>query len=218
MEELIEKIINQSSALTYPDSQVSHMSTVAALCRPILGAKKRYFLLPADAPSSAEEGLRVASMKSKTVSIRYADLESMVPLFVALAVHRDAYISLYIQLLHNGKYIDLTQIATRLHEQLPPTYRGCTILLDDSQGLGYCGLKSLGIGRTVDLGNIRDLLSASILVSGSFFALGLPGGWLAGSAELIEEFRFTSRGYMFSTSPMPFVMTMVKQSLLSLLR
>lgn len=218
VEELIAKITNQPSALTYPDSQVGHMSTVAALCRPVIGAKKHYFLLPANVPSSAEEGLQVASTKSKTVSIRYADLESMVPIFVALAACKDTYISLYIQPLNNGKYIDLASITARLYEQLPPTYRGCTILFDDSQGISHCGLQKLGIGRSVDLGRIRDLLLARILVSGSFAPFGLPGGWLAGNAELIEEFRFTSRGYMFSTSPMPFVMAMIKQNLVSLLR
>jgi serine palmitoyltransferase len=214
----IAQLVDQPSALTYPSADLGLMSTIAALCRPIIGTKNHYFLIPANVSKSVEEGLRAASTKSRTVAIRYTDVESLVPLFVALAGRRDTYISLYIQLYQNGHYIDLAQLANRLHNELPRSHRRFTILLDDSQGASLHGSQTLRISRRVDFGRIRDLLSAQILITGCFMNdVGLPGGWLAGSSELIEEFRLTSRGYMFSTSPMPFIMAMIEQSLLSLL-
>jgi 7-keto-8-aminopelargonate synthetase-like enzyme len=119
LEKTIARFTKQPSALTYADSDLGLMSTLAALCRPVLAAKKHYFLLPASLPHAAEEGLRVASNKSGTVCLRYADLESMVPLITALAPSRDTYISLYTQPLQDGKYIDLLELATRLHKDLP---------------------------------------------------------------------------------------------------
>jgi serine palmitoyltransferase len=51
-------------------------------------------------------------------------------------------------------------------------------------------------------------------VYGSFYrAFELSGGFLAGDDVLIQELRFTSRGYMFSTSPQPLVMDMARQAL-----
>lgn len=83
--------------MTYPDSDLGLMSTVASLCRPIIGRKKHYFLLPAKLCPTAEEGLRVASKKSATTFIRYADHESLVPIFRALVERGDTYITLYLE-------------------------------------------------------------------------------------------------------------------------
>jgi 7-keto-8-aminopelargonate synthetase-like enzyme len=41
---------------------------------------------------------------------------------------------------------------------------------------------------------------------------------MAGDAAIIEELRYTSRCYMFRTSPKPFVMAMIKEALQQWLR
>ena len=70
------------------------------------------------------------------------------------------------------------------------------------------------MGGTVDLKRAAIDLAAQILVYGSFYnAFGLSGGYLVGGDVLISELRYTNRGYMFTTSPQPFAMDMVKKSL-----
>jgi 7-keto-8-aminopelargonate synthetase-like enzyme len=93
------------------------------------------------------------------------------------------------------------------------------ILLKDSKGIANSGPQKLGVTDNTDFSSFQQLLSARILISGSYYsASSLPGGYLAVDAKLIEELRYTSRCYMFSTSPMHFVMAMIKQSLVSLLK
>jgi serine palmitoyltransferase len=61
---------------------------------------------------------------------------------------------------------------------------------------------------------MRSDSNTHVLLYGSLTrTLGLPGGYLAGPECLIRELRYTSRGYMFTTSPPPFVMDMIRVAL-----
>ena len=208
VEELTARLTQLPSAMTYPDSDLGLMSSVAGLCRPIIGCKKHYFLIPAILCSSAEEGLRVASKNSGTVCIRYADHDALVLLFGALTGRKDTYITLYLDTVIDGHHIDHSDLAARL-EAYKGVVRGITIFINDVNGL-----EPHNSPLWFDIATLSKRLSARILVSGSFYrALGLPGGYLAGDATLIEELRYTSRCYMFTTSPQPFVMAMIKEVL-----
>jgi len=207
VEAAVSKIYRQEAAITYPDSGLGIMSTVAGLCRPILGYKKHYFLLPATPPRAVEEGLTIASKSSGTICIRYVDAKSLVPLVNAL-ISKIAYVTLYIEA---DDVLDLARemASTRVVRE------SFTLLVNDSTGLCLSGSKALNIPQV----SSELLPSARVLLSGSFFDLSkLPGGYLVGDATLIEELRYTSRCYMFTTSPMPWVMAMIKQKLASQLQ
>lgn len=105
----------------------------------------------------------------------------------------------------------MKDLAIRLVEGIY-NIRGCTLLLNDSTGLQH----GAGATDSVDMAAISRIMSARILVSGSFnHGLGLPGGYLAGNTTLIDELRYTSRCYMFTTSTQPFIMAMIAEALRS---
>ncbi|KAJ6020193.1 serine palmitoyltransferase 2 [Penicillium canescens] len=213
VEELTAQLTRQPAALTYPDSDLGLMSTIAGLCRPVMACRRHYFLVPANLPSNAEEGFRVASKNSETVCLKYADRDALVPLFEALSGRSATYLTLYLDPVADGGYMDLMALATQLAAKKGAN-QGMTVLLNDTNGLGRLGPSQLGIASAVNLILFSQILSARILVCGSFYrAFSLPGGYLAGDPTIIEELRYTSRCYMFSTSPQPFVMAMVKEAL-----
>ncbi|KAJ5123988.1 PLP-dependent transferase [Penicillium bovifimosum] len=213
VEELTAQLTRQPAALTYPDSDLGLMSTIAGLCRPVIACRRHYFLVPANLPSTAEEGFRVATKNSGTVCLKYADRDALVPLFEALSSRSATYLTLYLDPVVDGGYMDLMALATQLAGKRRMTH-GMTVLLNDTNGLGRLGPSQLGIASAVDLVRFSQILSARILVSESFYrAFSLPGGYLAGDPTIIEELRYTSRCYMFTTSPQPFVMAMVRDAL-----
>lgn len=56
-----------------------------------------------------------------------------------------------------------------------------------------------------------------LLVYGSFNEdFGLPGAYLAGPSNLITELRYTSRGYMFTTSIPTYIVEMVRLHLVDI--
>ncbi|KAK5242615.1 hypothetical protein LTR40_005888, partial [Exophiala xenobiotica] len=89
---------------------------------------------------------------------------------------------------------------------------GMTVLLHDDAGANslWQDGSPLSLTSKSSLG-FRD---HQLLVYGSFYhAFGLPGAYLAGSAVILKALRYTSRGYMFSTSQQPFIMGMVAAEL-----
>jgi hypothetical protein len=101
--------------------------------------------------------------------------DALVSSFGTLSLRKDAYITLYLETLVNAAYIDLVDLATRLAANQAAGVR-ITLLLNDAEGLGSHGPHRLGITATADLAGLSQMLSARILVSGSFYrAFGLPG-------------------------------------------
>ncbi|KUJ17215.1 PLP-dependent transferase [Mollisia scopiformis] len=168
VESLVAQLTHQRSALTYPDSGLGLMSTIAGLCRPVLKTKRHYLLFPSDLEAAGEEGLRVASKKNKDiVCIRYTDFETLRKLFVSLGASKKIYITIYIQ----PSKVNLHQLAERLRGH---SIRGCTLLLDINND-------TLSNLDTMSVARLQNLLSARILISSSFYSeFSMPGGYLAG--------------------------------------
>jgi serine palmitoyltransferase len=216
LERLLAATGGREAAMTFADAEFGLSSSIAALCRPLLGYKKHYLLVPATAHETVREGLRIASKRDMPEVVEYDDMDDLYATLNQLSRRTNTYFTIYIETVTtNNTLINLPLILENLQKRKGPS-SGMTLLLDDTHGLGHHGPKRLGIlGALNRAAATRSLdANAQILVYGSFHqAFGLSGGYLAGDEVLISELRYTSRGYMYSTSPQPFVMDMVGRAL-----
>lgn len=211
VEELLTEVTRQEAAMTFTNAEIGLSSTIAALCRPLLGYNKHYMLVPSQANEVVREGLRFASKREKPITVAYEDRADLYATMNQIS-NSKVYFTVYIEIVVSDRLVNIHSIFDQLEQHKGSA--GMTIILDDTGGLGHHGLKRLGIAGTVDLKQAAMDLEAQILVFGSFYmAFGLSGGYLVGDNVLVSELRYTSRGYMFATSPQPFVMDMVKKAL-----
>ncbi|KIW85385.1 hypothetical protein Z517_00775 [Fonsecaea pedrosoi CBS 271.37] len=215
-EKLVARLTVTSQALTYPDSFVGLMSTVAALCRPVLGFKKHVFLVPESAPQAAWAGFRVASKKGAPKVQQYGNgINSL--LDQVRSCGRTTYVTLLVDSAFKGQRDGLVEQCNLIEMiQKIRGRSGMTVLLYDSAGVGslWSGTKPRSLSASAVSAMIPKLRDHHFLIYGSFYtAFGLPGAYLAGSPVLLKELRYTSRGYMFTTSQQPFIMGMVAAEL-----
>lgn len=211
VEQTLAELTQLEAAMTFANAEIGLSSTIAALCRPLLGYKHHYMFVPSNVHQSVRDGLRIASRKEKPEIVAYRDIENMFAIMRKFAKQR-TYFTIYVDTVTESELMDTKEIMPQLQKHKGKS--GMTLLLDDSKGLGQHGPGRLGIAGSTDLRSMVQALDAQVLVFGSFYrAFGLSGGFLAGGDVLIQELRFTSRGYMFSTSPQPFIMSMAKKAL-----
>ncbi|KAK5233784.1 hypothetical protein LTR47_004902 [Exophiala xenobiotica] len=210
VERLVAQLTGTPEALTYPDSFIGLMSTTAALSRPVTGFKRHVFLVANSAPQAVWDGLRVAPRNGAAEIQPYSGVDSLLRGLESIA--RTTYVTLFLDssLGTGNKRMNLPSLLEEIRRSRGPS--GMTVLLHDDAGassLWHDG-SPLSLNSKSSLG-FRD---HQLLVTGSFYhAFGLPGAYLAGSAVILKELRYTSRGYMFSTSQQPFIMGMVAAEL-----
>ncbi|KAI1593037.1 aminotransferase class I and II, partial [Pyrenophora tritici-repentis] len=192
------------------------MSTVAALCRPIISYSQHNFLVPVDAPSAVKDGLRVASRSCGTTVITYTGLEMLVMLLRAADGDARVYNTVYVSIRPGGGVgTDLCGLTARLATAQRKNKNNVTLLIDNDDGRQPTNVPSkISLGPAVNVSKPLEELSIRILISGSYrSALGLCGGYIAGDKAIVEELRYSSCCYMFSTSPLPMHMAMVTEAL-----
>ncbi|KAJ9609447.1 hypothetical protein H2200_005774 [Cladophialophora chaetospira] len=205
VETLAAKLTGTLEAMTYPDSYIGLMSTVAALSRPVTGFKKHVFLVPDTPPQAVLDGFRVASRKGFPRIQQYTGVGSLIE-------HVRSYSSaVYITCFLDSTIQDDKMNMQAVREQVRQArgVAGMTFLLHDATGAG-----SLQRDQSSFNDQACESRDHHVLVFGSFYrAFRLPGAYLAGSPVLLKELRYTSRGYMFTTSQLPFVMGMAAAEL-----
>ncbi|EXJ58451.1 hypothetical protein A1O7_05876 [Cladophialophora yegresii CBS 114405] len=205
VEKMAAKLTGTAEAMTYPDTYIGLMSTIAALSRPVLGFKKHFFLIPQAAPQAVLDGFRVASKKGAPKVQRYTNMDALLEMIRGCGP--SAYITLFLGV--EGKQTNLRLLLQKLQQTRGSA--GMTILLYNHAG---CTAGSSWQGEQALVSSSDGLRDHQFLVFGSFYrAFGLPGAYLAGSPVLLKELRYTSRGYMFTTSQQPFIMGMVAAEL-----
>ncbi|KAK7903017.1 hypothetical protein LTR67_002663 [Exophiala xenobiotica] len=210
VERLIAKLTGTPEALTYPDPFIGLMSTTAALSRPVTGFKRHVFLVADSAPQAVWDGFRVAPKNGAAEIQPYSGVDSLLRGLGSIA--RTTYVTLFLDssLGTGNNRMNLPSLLEKIRRSRGPS--GMTVLLHDDAGAGslWHDGSPLSLPSKSSLG-FRD---HQLLVYGSFYhAFGLPGAYLAGSAVILKELRYTSRGYMFSTSQQPFIMGMVAAEL-----
>ncbi|KAL6709945.1 hypothetical protein ACN47E_000730 [Coniothyrium glycines] len=196
VEKAVAKMFSCNEALTYPDTYLGFISTVAALCRAVDGYRKHYLLVPEGAETAVSDRLRIAPRKGRPEMKRYHDHTALRRFLDGHA--RSDYITLVLdaQALDEASSIDT--LLTDLGQTRAPA-NTTVLLIDSTHSATFAHLQLVSRTR-----------KARLLTYGSFYhLLKLPGSFLAGDAVLLEELRYTSRGYMFTTSQQPYVMAMI---------
>jgi 8-amino-7-oxononanoate synthase len=75
---------------------------------------------------------------------------------------------------------------------------GARLMVDEAHGTGVLGATGAGASELLHVQDAVDLRTGSFGKS-----LGSAGGFVAGSRELIDFLRFTSRAFLFTTSSVP---------------
>lgn len=204
VEQLLARAHDVEAAMTYADATIGLASTIAALARPILGHKKHYLLCPQAATGAVRDGLTLISPSRKEGTdqkiLRYRSGQHLLETIDRLARYNVCFtVIVHAQEAHMLK--GLTQTSGKCP---------ITILLHSSS-------EFLNVQQVrADISPSRsDTEKVEVLLYGSFYKIlnGLPGGYLIGSEALVRELRYTSRGYMYTTSTPPFVMNMIHEAL-----
>lgn len=204
VERLLAHTHGAEAAMTYADATIGLASTIAALARPVLGRKKHYMLCPQAATTAVREGLTLISPGRKggtdQTTLRYRSGQHLLETVDQLARHDTCF-----TVIIHANDVNVLQGLTQMAGKYP-----LTILLHGSSEFRSIQrvYTDISVSRSI-AGNVQ------VLVYGSFYKTlkGLPGGYLVGSEALIRELRYTSRGYMYTTSTPPFVMDMIRETL-----
>lgn len=204
VEQVLARAHEVEAAMTYADATIGLASTIAALARPVLGRKKHYMLCPQAASRAVRDGLTLISPSRKEgtdqKTLQYRSGQHLLETVEKLARH-DACFTVIV----HAQEVHLLKGLTQMAGKCP-----MTILLHSPSGI-------LNVQQVcTDISVSRSTaVNVQVLVYGSFYKIfnGLPGGYLVGSEALIRELRYTSRGYMYTTSTPPFVMDMIREAL-----
>lgn len=222
-EKLIGETLKLQAALSYSDNYLGLLSTISALCRPLLKRKTHRFFLPKDCPHAIPDGIKAAPRRTCPRTTCYSSINDLETLLTTTCDKQDQ-VTVYLSTSCLGPRAGfkdaaryrkdvascLENFAARV--KLFKTLRNnLTIVLHDTE-FGLSGV----VGRNLLLGVIDKLhqITKNLLVYGDFMSsFGVPGAYLAGSQQLVEELRYSSRGYMFTTASLPFAMGIVKHGL-----
>lgn len=203
VEKFVAELTGMEGTMTFGDSYIALMSTIAALYRPLLAFKKHYFLIPSNAPAAVMDGLKVA-LKNGATTTKYYDSAEALLYNLKVALDKNIYVTLYLD-------SEFESTTCQLHKGLrklchSKKFSGMTILLD-------CHERPERVPH-MDIVKTAECCGAQLAAYGSFSrTYGLSGAYVVGRKQLISELRYTSRGYMFTTSQLPFVMGMVAEAL-----
>lgn len=222
VEKLVREALRLEAALSYADSYVGLLSTTSALCRPLLKHKAHKLFLPRVCPQAVLDGVKAAPRKSCPETIYYDSLEDL-QLQVGKAATRREQITIYLPSsifelsktpCGDGKRPVNTTALDNFANQLRHLNHlsgSLAILLHDTES--HMKHKS-GQQHLLNITGKLHQLTRNILVYGNFMSnFEVPGAYLASNEQLVEELRYSSRGYMFSTASLPFVMGIVKDGL-----
>jgi hypothetical protein len=203
-EEMVAKLTGQKAALIFPESDSGLLAAVAALCRPIKHASQHFFLVPADAPSPVDCGIRAAT-SGDTNRVDYQDLDDLVEVVEWLGEANygcyHSHVTILLQLGQSDTSSDDFKVTFRSLAKTRPNFKGMTILIVDCTGQMFGNIDTADY---LDITKQASAMRARTLVFGSFDqCLGLNGAYVAGNKSLIHELRQTSGGYASRSAPGP---------------
>ncbi|KAI8940620.1 hypothetical protein NX059_001892 [Plenodomus lindquistii] len=200
LERSVASLFGDGDAMLYADSYMGILSTVAALCRPVDRYSKHVLLVSEKASPAITHGLRVSKKKGRPSVRYYNDMALLAQL--ACSHGRSCYLTIAIDTQDIPDQLDFEQFLGQCGELRNSS--NTTILIHDD-------------GEFSDLTRYGPFMKSTrprVLFHGSFYsAFQLPGSFLVGDATLIEELRYTSRSYMFTSSQHPYNVAMIDAEL-----
>ena len=197
------------------DAEITIGSTLSALIMPCASKKivNRIFV-PVNAPQSVMAGAKL-NRPSKSIKVTfYSDFDDILTEVNSIC-HKKSHITIYLQTVVDGVALDMIGL---LEKAVPILKRhskvtGVTIMLNDSNGLGRVGPRSLGYLNLMEANHGVNFLKKAfstlncpidVIVAGSWFdAFGHQGGYVIGTASLVECLTWDAKAFFFSTPPMP---------------
>ncbi|TLS30739.1 hypothetical protein PpBr36_03916 [Pyricularia pennisetigena] len=212
VEGLIAAAAGAEAAMTFQDVGVSLASAIAALARPLLGAKRHVMLFPSRPDSRCvEEGLLLippgAVGSSRLRVVRYADVGDLARCAAESgAPSKNTCATVYLELT-DSRPVEVVRAAVDQLVRQVGDRTAVTVLVRDARTPK----------ARPEIAHIRQLVPRGgrvhALLFGTCVAADVEVGYLAGPENLIRELRYTSRGYMYTTSMPPFVVDMMVAAL-----
>ena len=201
LEDTISNIFRRPECLTYSDAYVGLVSTVAALYRPVDGFDEHDLYVAQDAAAAIEDGILVAPKKGSPKVERYGGLQSRLH---QLRLRR---FSGYATIIVDSEGLPNIEAMTELLAN-----SGTVSKIANTSILDHSGSEFIDSARW---SRSMKTIAVRLLMYGSFQKqFELPGSYLVGDPVLIEELRYTSRGYMFAASQQPYVTAMTNAEIL----
>lgn len=197
------------------DAEITIGSTLTTLVMQCASKKivNRVFV-PADATHSVIAGANLRRPSKHVIVTFYNDVNDILAEIDTFSDSK-IYLTIYFQTVTNGVILDLITFLRDAGPKLKEGRKltGITIMLDDRDGLGKIGPQSLGYLNLMEANHGVDFLKKSLLplnctvqiiVAGSWFdSFNHQGGYVTGTASLIECLTWDAKAYFFSTPPMP---------------
>ncbi|KAK4554569.1 hypothetical protein LTR86_008424 [Recurvomyces mirabilis] len=205
VEDLLRQATSQTAAMTYTNTEAGLMSSVAAVCRTIKSRKNHCVLRPAISSRAIVDGCRIARQSSGVLHAVYESIDDMLDL-AKISLAGGSHVTLIVDLAFVPK--DFLAIMTHRLLSFRSKLKHLTILLANIDIAQTCSRPSSCALQ--DIVALCAQFNAGMLLFGSFYdAFGLNGAFLAGDSAMIEELRYTSRCYVFTAAPAPYMMAMV---------
>ena len=212
---IFRNLLTNDTAMICGDAEITIGSTLTALAKPCASKTivNRVFC-PSNAPHSVILGAKLAR-PSKHLTVEFYDGLPDLLTKIENWKGNEFHLTIFFETVVNGSILDLVGF---LQDSIPGLKKGrkvngLTMMLDDRNGLGKIGPKSLGYLNLMEekLGPnfLRDTLQplscpVYMLVAGSWFdAFGHQGGYVTGTASTIECLTWEAKAFFFSTPPMP---------------
>jgi serine palmitoyltransferase len=197
------------------DAEITIGSTIAALALPCASKStiNRVFV-PKFATHSVISGAKLGRASKYVSTTFYQDFDEIAS-EIANFDGKRTHLTIYLQTVTDGSVLDLKLLLKTIAPKLQKHGKlaSATFMFDDRNGLGKIGPQSLGYLNLMEArhgnGFLRSLFNqlgcrVQVVVAGSWFdAFGHQGGYVIGSAGVVECLTWDAKAFFFSTPPMP---------------
>ena len=185
LEEKLAKFVGKEKTITYSTGFQTNLGVISG----IIG-RNDCIIIDEQDHASLIDGTRLAF--GKVYKYKHNDMESLEKVLIKQAEYKLKLIVLDGIFSMEGDIAKLDKIVELAEKH------GASIMVDDAHGLGVLGEKGKG---TANHFGVTDQVE---LISGTFSkSLATVGGFVAGSEEVINVLKHTSRSFIFSASLPP---------------
>lgn len=184
LETALAQLVQQEAALLFSSGYLANLATIAAL----VGRDDEVF---SDALNHASliDGCQLSGARVSVYA--HGDVDALIAALGRSTARRklivtDAVFSM------DGDAAPLADVVRVAEEH------GAMLMLDESHSLGVLGATGGGLAEARGLGSRVQVVMGTLSK-----ALGSAGGFIAGSATLVDFLRHRARGFVFDTAPSP---------------
>jgi 7-keto-8-aminopelargonate synthetase-like enzyme len=189
------RFLGLEDAILYPSCYQANVSAIRALVKP-----RDVVFMDHDVHSSIIEGIRASGCKIKP--FLHNDAEHLSELIRKSSGFQNRFVATESVFSTEGSIAPFDEIYRLAleHDVIP--------IVDDSHGIGVIGNSGKGILEAKRIENYEGIYTAS---TGK--ALGVSGGFVCGSRQIIKYLRYSSPGFLYSTAIPPTLIAGIMQVL-----